>query len=114
MSKGSKNKKKNKDPSLSFVDMVKLVSIFTGGGIFLLLTGSFIYFGVSLALFKYDAFSCNKGDQSKCDKLLNYDDYILDNNAESVTNPYFKKIYDDYKSQEYENINELLNELNNK
>ena len=100
---------------MTFADIVKLISIFTGGGIFLLLTGGLIYFGVSFALFKYDASSCNKGDQSSCDKLLNYDhNDILDNNAESVTNPYFKKIYDDYKSEREYQINKLLNELNNR
>ncbi len=106
----NKNKKKNKysSDSLTVVQSIFLLAV---GGIFLFVTGGLIYNGVRFALFKYDANSCNKGEQSKCDKLLNYDDYILENNAESVTNPYFKKIYGEYQSDKEYQLNKMFNKL---
>ena len=75
--------------------------------------GVLIHFGISFALFKFDANSCNKGEESKCDKLLNYDmSYdILNNNAESVTNPYFKKIYDEYQVNKENQLKKLITSL---
>ena len=111
----NKTKKKNKYSSDSLLDSIfgyaGAIFIFAaGGGILLYFVGLLIHFGISFALFKFDANSCNKGEESKCDKLLNYDmSYdILYNNAESVTNPYFKKIYDEYQTNEEEAAECLL------
>ena len=111
MPKKKKNKKKNKYSSDSFT-ILESIFLLAGGGILIYVVGVLIHFGISFALFKFDANSCNKGEESKCDKLLNYDmSYdILYNNAESVTNPYFKKIYDEYQTNK-EEATECLLEL---
>ncbi|MBO8216458.1 hypothetical protein [Prochlorococcus marinus] len=111
MPKKKKNKKKNKYSSDSLT-ILGSIFLLAGGGILIYVVGVLIHFGISFALFKFDANSCNKGEESKCDKLLNYDmSYdILYNNAESVTNPYFKKIYDEYQTNE-EKASECLLEL---
>ena len=112
MPKKNKKNKKNKYSSDSLT-VVQSIFLLAGGGILLYIIGALIHFGISFALFKYDANSCNKGEESKCDNLLNYDmNYdILHNNAESVTNPYFKKIYGEYQSDKEYKLNKMFNKL---
>ena len=110
--KKKKNKKKNKYSSDSLTPL-ESIFLLAGGGILIYVIGVLIHFGISFALFKFDANSCNKGEESKCDKLLNYDmSYdILYNNAESVTNPYFKKIYDEYQVNKENQLKKLITSL---
>ena len=106
------NKKKTKDSSDS-LNLMKLISKLAGGVMLLLISYYLIDYFVRFTLFKYDSNSCNNGDQSTCDKLLNYDrSYdLLYENAESITNPYFKKIYDEYQSNKEYQLNKLFNRI---
>ena len=87
--------------------IMQLILITASGAILLIISAAVITQVVRIALFKYDASSCNKGVKTKCDNLLNYND-ILEENSESITNPYFKKIYDEYQSNKEYQINRMF------
>ena len=106
MRKKNKKKKKVKD-SVNRLNFMQLILITASGAILLLISAVVITYVVRIALFKYDASSCNKGVKTKCDNLFNYDD-ILEENSESITNPYFKKIYDEYQSNKEYQINRMF------
>ena len=110
MPKKNKKIKKVKN-SVDQLNIMQLILKTAGGAILLFIGAAVITHVVRIALFKYDASSCNKGVKTKCDNLLNYND-ILENNSESITNPYFKNIYEEYKSNEEYQLNQLFNKIN--
>ena len=109
MPKKNKKIKKVKN-SVDQLNIMQLILKTAGGAILLLIGATVITHVVRIALFKYDASSCNKGVKTKCDNLLNYTD-ILEDNSESITNPYFKKIYETYKSNKEYQINKMFNKM---
>ena len=107
MPKKNKKIKKVKN-SVDQLNIMQLILKTAGGAILLFIGAAVITHVVRIALFKYDAISCNKGVKTKCDNLLNYTN-ILENNSESITNPYFKTIYEEYKSNKEYQLNKLFN-----
>ena len=106
-----KNKKiKKVKNSVDQLNIMQLILKTAAGAILLFIGAAVITHFVRIALFKYDANSCNKGVKTKCDNLLKYN-YILENNSESITNPYFKKIYEEYKSNKEYQLNKLFNKM---